>query len=144
MQPGTSQGNAAYYVDCTAGYYCTQESTTATPSGAGGDRCPPGYFCEQGTDAPVPCPPGTYNPSYSSVDYTACLPCPEGFYCEGYGSSTYTVCANNYYCETDISFDWEYYIPQGTASDMQSVTGDLRGEFSPMPADKPCPKGYSC
>ena len=48
---------------CSAGHWCEQGSSTVTPSGSGGgELCPPGYFCEAGIEAPVPCPPGTYNP----------------------------------------------------------------------------------
>ena len=35
---------------------------TSTPNqGIAANICPPGYFCQEGTDYPEPCPAGTYS-----------------------------------------------------------------------------------
>jgi len=45
-----------------------------------GDICPPGNYCIEGSDAPLPCPAGTFETRYGSYE---CQICPAGFYCPG-------------------------------------------------------------
>ena len=45
---------------CTAGYYCTLASTTATPTSGAGGQCQIGYYCPAGATVPLPCPPKQY------------------------------------------------------------------------------------
>ncbi|KAA0165573.1 hypothetical protein FNF28_03425 [Cafeteria roenbergensis] len=72
--------------NCTAGFFC--EAASVTPTGMG--LCPKGFFCPEGTPAPIPtpkgteaasegtvCPPGTYR-SVSADGNPVCLGCPAG------------------------------------------------------------------
>jgi len=50
----------------------------------GGDICPEGTFCPNGTATPLPCVAGTYN----DVDgQEACFNCPAGYYCPAEATS---------------------------------------------------------
>lgn len=73
----------ATFTKCSAGYYCTTRATQANPTTAveGGGICPAGYYCPLGSDSPIACPPGTYNPSTLGQSLSNCLPCPAGKYC---------------------------------------------------------------
>lgn len=45
--------------DCSAGYYCTAQANTSTPTdGVTGDVCPVGHYCPTGSTAPIPCEDG--------------------------------------------------------------------------------------
>ena len=67
--------------DCNAGYYCSGNSSTAMPSGVGGDQCQAGYYCPAGAYQPITCDPGSYcaGPGLSNTS-GLCLP---GYYCSG-------------------------------------------------------------
>lgn len=68
---------------CYAGYVCTVNSVTPTPTnGQGGYICPKGAYCPQVTGPPVTgclsptlCPISTYNPSFGAEALSDCLPC---------------------------------------------------------------------
>ncbi len=45
--------------------------------------CPPGFYCEEGSGVPTPCPAGTLSDEWGNPNVTYCLPCPAGFYCSG-------------------------------------------------------------
>jgi len=48
----------------SAGYFSRGQAVEASPNYDGTHAlygwCPRGYFCEEGTSEPVPCPAGTY------------------------------------------------------------------------------------
>jgi hypothetical protein len=47
--------------DCSAGYYCKEGATSATPTdGTTGNQCPTGHYCPVGSSAPTACPIGKY------------------------------------------------------------------------------------
>ena len=71
----------------STGYYCVINSTTATPSGVGGDVCSPGHYCLEGSFSEEPCPPGTFLPSNAAQNVTYCLQCTSGDYCNASGLS---------------------------------------------------------
>jgi hypothetical protein len=96
---------------CSAGYYCmrgnidpaptsgTSSAVVVTSGGSvtvtlGGDVCPVGFTCGNGTSTPVPCAPGTYSSDLGRS--TACLPCPAGYFCVS-GSSTFSRCVSHSY-----------------------------------------------
>lgn len=60
--------------DCFPGYYCTGGSSVGSPIGGnGGDRCPLGAYCPEGSKYYTRCPPGTYADSqgkYSVIFYS--------------------------------------------------------------------------
>ena len=81
--PGTYQaGGASERVDCLpcpAGFVCLGETPTATPVSLVDDkgfRCPPGYYCPEGSYETIACPAGTFNSEYEMSNITECLPCP--------------------------------------------------------------------
>lgn len=56
-----SQGLTNWTGDCSAGFYCTVNSTSDSPlDGVTGDECPPGHYCPVQSPAPVPCPDGKW------------------------------------------------------------------------------------
>ena len=64
----------------TKGFYCTLESDTATPSGTGGDVCPVGHYCPEGSDAAIPRPTGYYLDVQQQDEESDCQECPLGEY----------------------------------------------------------------
>ncbi|CAN0545360.1 unnamed protein product, partial [Ectocarpus sp. 8 AP-2014] len=73
---------------CHSGHYCKRKVDTAAPttgitiaSGVeyGGDLCPVGTYCGNGTATPLPCLAGTYNDLEGQEE---CFACPAGYYCE--------------------------------------------------------------
>lgn len=88
--------------ECYAGYYCKRGSLTPNPTNAteAGGPCPKGYRCPNGTDFPIPCSPGTYNPQ-SRQD--SCLPCPAGNFCPN-ASYEYFTCPAGYFCPNNSGY----------------------------------------
>lgn len=43
--------------------------------------CPAGYYCEEGTLIPTPCPEATFRNTTGGQQVADCDPCPEGFMC---------------------------------------------------------------
>lgn len=112
--------------------------------------CPIGKYCILGSETPVQCPIGTYNPVLGGTSIsTHCLNCPPGRYCANKGLSTPTGdCNAGYFClesaETNrpsaldlVSSRWgkcpggsycpvgtayPYPCPQGTFSSSESLT----------------------
>lgn len=52
-----------------------------------GDVCPSGSYCPEGTDEPLDCPQGSYNPDEGRSDISECLDCTGGSYCDVTGMS---------------------------------------------------------
>lgn len=50
-----------------------------------GDVCPTGSYCPEGTDEPVECPAGTFNPDLGRMALSECLDCTGGFHCNTTG-----------------------------------------------------------
>lgn len=112
-----TQGLTASTGPCFGGYYCQLGNTIPTPSSGftnatvsvsldgagsylsvnvtvGGDLCPAGSFCPNGTSVPIPCPAGSFNP-FSGIP-GPCSPCPAGFFCVS-GLATYARFVNHRY-----------------------------------------------
>ena len=53
--------------------------------GADADICPAGYYCLEGTAAPIACPEGTYSPNLGLTQESECLNCTGGFFCNDTG-----------------------------------------------------------
>jgi hypothetical protein len=95
-----------------------------------GGTCPEGYTCAEGTDAPTPCPVGTYGPS---VKATACSPCPGGKYCDEVALSNTVFALKDKLCDTG-------YYCTGSAI-ISNPQGDATGGICPV--GNYCPKGSS-
>ena len=114
--PGTfasteGQVDASDCEQCTPGSYCSgSNSDTVTGECEAGcycdggayyecqDPCEPGHYCPAGSDAPVECPVGTYQPQDRQE---FCLPCPPGFQCPNLKTIVPTICDAGYYCDVD-------------------------------------------
>ena len=136
--------------ECLAGWYCLGGAKTATPmGGAGGDICPPGYFCPSTTINPLICPAGFF-----CRDQNLAKPngkCSSGFYCEaGSTSKEQFKCETGHYC-VDGS---QYPCPPGTLGDAKGLSSE--NECAPCPpgfycaisgltnSTGPCNEGYYC
>ncbi|CAG5113760.1 Oidioi.mRNA.OKI2018_I69.chr2.g7850.t1.cds [Oikopleura dioica] len=95
-------------IDCDAGHYCPERGMNATgPECEAGficktkalyshpnketetddsnTLCPIGFFCEQGTEEPEPCPIGTFGSIPGLKSRNDCSPCPGGTFCPSVG-----------------------------------------------------------
>ena len=50
-----------------------------------GNRCSPGYHCQEGSSIETPCSPGYYQPSYRAENVTWCILCTAGQFCNNIG-----------------------------------------------------------
>ena len=61
---------------CAPGYYCNGSTIDERPVNKSyGDICPPGHFCELGSNAPNACRPGEFARGYGNDYRNACIPC---------------------------------------------------------------------
>ncbi|KAL8270980.1 hypothetical protein Esti_005101 [Eimeria stiedai] len=124
--------------DCAAGYYCARRSISIAPiemDSFGNGPCPAGSYCPEGTANPVPCRPGTYQPSTHASKRDDCLECPAGWfvYCEHEGlKAPGAKCPAGYYCE-------EGKTEEGEAEDKLCPKGHMCPSGSAMPV--PCLPG---
>lgn len=140
---------------CDAGYWCLTEAQSASPSTTVSEKygpCTAGNYCEQGSSAPRPCPPGTYNPSTSSISSSACITCTSGKYCEGFGNSAVTgSCSAGYYCPSGAKIPNPLvticpagsYCTEGSTTHTQCAAGKYQ-ENKGQSTCKDCPAGYYC
>ena len=71
---------------CMGGFFCKSGSPDPNPDGywppVEAGPCPMGYFCPNGTKAPLPCPDNTMKNYTGGTGYASdCLSCPAGRYC---------------------------------------------------------------
>ena len=79
--------------DCPEGYYCDLPGTSVL------QQCPAGSYCPSGSDAPIPCPEGTFSSTAQLSNVTQCSPCTPGKYCDAAGLQTPTDdCLAGYFC----------------------------------------------
>ena len=101
--------------------------------------CPAGYYCTSGTDAPVPCQPGTYNPSPGKGIPTDCIQCKSGMACPKLALTAPSVmCSAGFYCPAGSRQPNETVnaCPAGTYTDYHNLTADVECD--------PCPVGQAC
>ena len=150
--------------DCKAGYFCSGQSTTPTPTGTGGDICPEMYYCPPGSSNKVKCDTGKYLPYKGASASSECLDCTPGFYCDGDVGTPRKTCTAGYYCPGgDISptneCDRGHYCPAGSADQIPCTAGEYQdltrqdtckdctaGNYCEEGAiaEVMCPKGYYC
>ncbi|XP_067222021.1 uncharacterized protein si:dkey-103g5.4 isoform X3 [Chanodichthys erythropterus] len=54
--------------------------------------CKPGFYCPEGDEAPVPCPRGTFGPSFWATTINGCISCPSHHYGPREGLSSCLPC----------------------------------------------------
>ncbi|XP_035857407.1 zonadhesin-like [Sander lucioperca] len=133
---------------CSQGYWCPPGQTVATAL-----PCPPGHFCSQGSAAPEPCPPGTYQ---DREEQAACAVCEEGYYCDLRlaNASFLRPCPKGHYCPAGTALPNQHPCPIGSFNPRQRThslagcTPCAAGQYCPSvgmsePAG-PCHAGYWC
>ena len=142
---------------CPPGYFCpvgTEAGTRfACPLGTYSSQvglttasqcidCPAGHYCPDGTSgqasvAPLPCPPGSYNPYTRAGHILNCQPCSAGFSCPRAGQINVTdSCLEGYYCPNGTITKTQFPCPPGSYTNSTNLT---------RPEDcTPCPRGFSC
>lgn len=106
---------------CTAGYYCSLGSTTATPTSGVGGQCQAGYYCPAGATTPLPCPPKKY---CSGAGLSAPQgDCQAGYYCVGGATSS---APTNLATQGGAICPAGYYCPAGTSSANPCAPGTYR------------------
>jgi len=77
-----------------------------------GGICPIAHHCPKGSEAPLPCPPGTYGPLPKLEE---CPSCVEGYYCPGNNSEYESrPCPQGYFCPNGTSEPYQFPCPPGT------------------------------
>ena len=70
--------------NCSAGFYCNGSTILHQPrSEMTGDVCPQGYYCPEGSSAPIPCDEGHFNDLFGQSQVSNCQVCTAGKYCPG-------------------------------------------------------------
>ena len=124
---------------CLAGHYCDTEGTTelqmldqrcdggrncevGTIDQSETEPCPRGYVCPDGIEAPIACPPGTFNPdkeksilSDSPGQSSDCLPCDAGYYCQ----------EASWYVNVNFQCDKGFYCPNNLGRFLSRFTDSL-------------------
>lgn len=121
--------------------------------GSTADLCPAGYYCIEGTDAPTPCPEGTYSPTEGLHSENECLNCTGGYFCNQTGLTSVTgKCNSGYYCTERAHLPTQELCPMGSYCPIGSVypTSCLNGTFSNATGLQSqvqctdCTEGYYC
>ena len=116
---------------CFQGFYCPSDAkiSSAKPSD---HRCPPGYYCGNGSAEPTGCEPGKYQPDFGSWD---CLDCLAGKYCPS-NTSNPIACEPYSYCLANSAYPTP--CPNGT------YTEDNQTGLHNYTQCNPCPPGHYC
>ena len=114
-----SVGLAAPTGKCAAGFYCLRGVASRAPRigtyeeggiARGGDVCPKGTFCVNGTVVPEQCAAGSYS---DAEGRSACTTCPSGFFCPSNSSEfKQHPCPAGYYCEAGTTHATQYPCPE--------------------------------
>ena len=147
-------GGTAPTGDCAGGYYCPQGQRLPNPPGL---ECPFGYYCPPGSFAPVTCPAG-YHTNQSGTE--ACLPCPPGTYCDlddKCAGENYTQprdCPPGHYCLEGTQYPTQYPCPVGTFNNITNLrsadecfnctAGSYCASTGLTAPTGPCDGGYYC
>ncbi|XP_036393698.1 multiple epidermal growth factor-like domains protein 11 [Megalops cyprinoides] len=134
---------------CSAGYFCDWGSSSPEQK-----LCPAGSYCPRGTDAPVPCPPGTFSPARGGSSLEDCMACPPGHFCQGEGVVQPEPCPRGHYCPLGVREGTEFPCPPGTvrpqpgASSPEECQSCPAGMFCALHGlsepTGPCQAGYQC
>ena len=141
--PGTynDQLNASTCVNCAPGSFQDAAGSTLCKT------CTPGYYCAEGSAAPLPCPGGTHKDRMLSVmtSVDQCITCPAGTSCS-VGSAAALPClpgsiANQSAMEKcDLCLNGQFQRAYGQTACEMCVPGFYCKEGAAEPV--PCPAGY--
>ena len=154
----TVEGLTAPNANCSAGYFCAAGSlsvvgqTRYCPETVGGvgRGCEEGFYCPEGTRAPVPCPAGLFGEGHNLTRAEECTLCPAGSGCAGLGLRIDQIedCEPGYFCvggsvttsPRDLFYStnaWGFMHPElpGAAVNSSFATALGGGE---------CPLGFFC
>ncbi|KAJ1479739.1 hypothetical protein T484DRAFT_2850924 [Baffinella frigidus] len=135
---------------CFAGAYCPGVETFDSEAGLITDRsdggappCIKGHYCPANTASPIPCSPGTYNPTTHSTNDTACLQCLLGHHCNETGLPAPSgPCSPGFYCPagTALREPEQYICPRGYGCPEGSAEPEIcrEGTFSTHPGAHHC------
>jgi len=154
--PGTAVGDTSVLKNfsspqpCSETMYCPEGSASSTaftcpirffcPFGIK-KSCPVGSYCpKQGLDAPLPCPPSTFN---AMVGQSQCTECPAGYICPGFGRVDPVICPAGYVCSIDGLLAPDLQCPAGFYCNNGTLTVDpFRNDTTLRPY--PCSPGTYC
>ena len=131
---------------CPAGYLCTSTSIgdlTRFP-------CPYGSYCPFNATEPVPCPAGTWGPTYSLASASQCYACPSGSYCPYVGGATLILCDDWKWCPERSSQQLDcpagYYCHENTKTLSPCFGGYYcpTNNFAAISPPYRCQPGYYC
>jgi hypothetical protein len=124
-----------------------------------GWECPAGSYCQEGSVAPTPCPPGRYNPEKGKISSNDCLACPPGFICPSFGiidNTQMQACPAGYYCKDGGAVSGNvndevalricsvgYYCPAGSKDQIACPIGTYNSQKGQTTCAL-CPAGYQC
>ncbi|KAM3922961.1 uncharacterized protein RB166_012036 [Leptodactylus fuscus] len=159
---------------CAAGHFCLSGSSEYTPYVQNFSRstltecnwgqmcagiCPPGFYCQEGTVMPIPCPANTVRGSPGGRHREDCGSCPRGYWCKE-GNPVPVLCPPGYYCSGGNQTNSTHLAePQECpVHTYRALAGAERvGDCQPCPPgyycklsgtilyeDYPCPSGYWC
>ncbi|KAM4652057.1 LOW QUALITY PROTEIN: uncharacterized protein O3C94_014393 [Discoglossus pictus] len=140
---------------CAAGHFCLAGSSEYTPHVQNFSRsslsecnwgqmcagiCPAGFYCQEGTALPRPCPANTLRASPGARHRDDCLSCPLGRWCRE-GNATSLSCPAGHYCSAINQTD-----PNQPGGPQQCPVHTFRSLPGAERAGDchPCPSGYFC
>eukprot|EP01012_Entosiphon_sulcatum_P015939 TRINITY_DN2090_c0_g1_i3.p1 TRINITY_DN2090_c0_g1~~TRINITY_DN2090_c0_g1_i3.p1 ORF type:complete len:4887 (-),score=935.84 TRINITY_DN2090_c0_g1_i3:7-14667(-) len=138
---------------CSPGYICYHSNDIAAPkyNDDRGGLCPVGYYCPEGTPAPIPCANHTlgYNPGLQSQ--SDCQPCRAGYYCLPESLVPFP-CLPGYYCPLAVGLvacPPATYQPFPYATNATACTPCKPKFYCPLEGmanyiGYPCPEGHYC
>ncbi|XP_022100039.1 zonadhesin-like [Acanthaster planci] len=94
---------------CAAGYYCKGKAKIRHPTDdVTGNICPEGFYCPEGSPAPMRCEGGYYT---NITGQASCFDCPAGYYCpDGY---RLLECPRGDYCLRNTGGNESLPCPRG-------------------------------
>ncbi|RUS80256.1 hypothetical protein EGW08_011985, partial [Elysia chlorotica] len=142
---------------CQAGWFCTSNSSSATPSSPEGGQCVAGQYCPEGSSAPTSCDPGTFCQTDGLAAPTG--NCSAGYYCIlGAYTSTPTdgttgdICPTGHYCPESSGVvspcPMGYYLDAVQQVDLSDCKLCPAGQYCPTSGANAsagdCDQGYYC
>ena len=125
-------------------FYCPSNGWTGVDDGVDNllVDCGAGKYCPESSSSETNCPAGTYNPYTNGKSTDDCLPCQPGQYCSGTGNTSPSgSCAARYYCRYGASTNTPSYgLSEGSYDYGPCPQGYFCAVGTSDPA--PCAVGY--